>query len=1187
MLETSSITVTYDATAAVYQIAGTSAPTGAISLDNTGLTTDVTVVAVAGGDLFKVFQTGPENAIDRIIIEGSTGADDYRVSTIESIGLDGAGQTSLRFEQLNGQQSAAGTLLSHVIVDVFDLDLTDYVRLDTLAGDDQLDATAVIDPVVSHLYLYGGADDDSIVGSEAAGIADVIVGGTGSDRLTGGPGVDLFYEQDEQNDANEPGATDTLVETRDANFWLSDTSLRIDDTGLHDQYGDEPETFADVFEAVELYGLDGANRFEIANWSDSGVLDGYKGGDTYILELSTSVAGQQFFNINDTGASGIDTLEFRGSSGGDTIQLDTVYVPAEDLDGKFTDARWTEFGNHGDGLLIGHFNATSTGYDQKNLDDEDQLMQVSASALTAGDNYQVVNYFTIEQVTLFGGEGNDKFISDSTSAKIDVFGNAGDDQFYIGSVLETEDVLVEGQIVTIVKQITDGATFNGTAYYGGDDDDYFEVNHNVADINLFGDNGDDTFLVKALLTIDEDGELLDLESKTATVSGTFGENSSTGSDTSTDTGEVDIDTLVYVENANIAIDGGAGFDAVSLVGTVLSDTFYVYVELDPETNRPVQRIFGAGVKLQKLLNIERLQLLAGGGDDTIYLYGTDMGTIGDMVIKGGSGSDTIYVGGDAEIITQSFPKNSDQFYSTVEGFDVPKDATGKFVRAGEVDGMPFYTVRDVARIVPFVVENPARTVTRTMPTINDLTPFRSPVLVEGGEGLDDRVVFNFAGGTPDLTLRDVELYKKDVTFDETKIALASLAGDPLTDLPAILLASTGSAGLEAQQLLGNAATNYLRFRDRYYEPTLLSSLQALTGAATQQVTIPAGIGYFNIQTKLENGQVVTARSQLIDFATTFGLTLQWQETDHPDPSRSDKLYELLSINKNGTPVAFEALHSETVVLSGNTKTIIKDLTAVTLKTTAPLQVTVSAGAVTDIQIVRTDALNTLSEPASDVQFHFSSIDTVDLLMSDTAETELVVDNGLFTGRLHVQGGSQADSIRIERNSAETVVDGNHGDDVVTIGQAGSLDHIGGALFLFGGQGADQILVDDANSSVARDLQIDKNLLQHNVGFEQLSRITSALGLKNITSEEDGLLEAKLEVAAVPYGQAAMNVDASDLTAYRDFAAELLLAELENGLSGLQGELDTSIQRSVDLLRERSSVAGKPNQTVCAHSVLRR
>ena len=83
----------------------------------------------------------------------------------------------------------------------------------------------------------------------------------------------------------------------------------------------------DIFEDVELYGLDGANHFAVSGWSESGLLDGYKGGDTYELELSApaSVIGQQFFNIRDTGASGIDVLIYKGSNAGDTIQFDTVY----------------------------------------------------------------------------------------------------------------------------------------------------------------------------------------------------------------------------------------------------------------------------------------------------------------------------------------------------------------------------------------------------------------------------------------------------------------------------------------------------------------------------------------------------------------------------------------------------------------------------------------------------------------------------------------------------------------------------------------------------------------------------------------------------------------------------------------------------------------------------------------------
>ena len=161
---------------------------------------------------------------------------------------------------------------------------------------------------------------------------------------------------------NLAGDVDTLVEARDADFWLSNTALRIDDSVLHNQYGNEVEAFDDIFEDVELYGLDGANRFTISGWSDSGVLDGAKGGDTYFLELARTGSGRQFFDIRDTGASGIDSLTYKGSAGDDTIQLDTVYDPAQDEEAAFTDPRWLGYGSHGDGLIIGHFNADASGY---------------------------------------------------------------------------------------------------------------------------------------------------------------------------------------------------------------------------------------------------------------------------------------------------------------------------------------------------------------------------------------------------------------------------------------------------------------------------------------------------------------------------------------------------------------------------------------------------------------------------------------------------------------------------------------------------------------------------------------------------------------------------------------------------------------------------------------------------------
>ena len=52
--------------------------------------------------------------------------------------------------------------------------------------------------------------------------------------------------------------------------------------------------------------------------------------------------------------------------------------------------------------------------------------------------------------------------------------------------------------------ITPGVSFNGY-FYGGSGDDYFEVNHNVGELQLFGESGDDTFFLKAQLQDSSDG----------------------------------------------------------------------------------------------------------------------------------------------------------------------------------------------------------------------------------------------------------------------------------------------------------------------------------------------------------------------------------------------------------------------------------------------------------------------------------------------------------------------------------------------------------------------------------------------------------------------------------------------------------------------------------------------------------
>ena len=84
---------------------------------------------------------------------------------------------------------------------------------------------------------------------------------------------------------------------------------------------------------------------------------------------------------------------------------------------------------------------------------------------------------------------------------------------------------------------------------GGTGDDVFEVFRNVATLNLYGDAGDDTFVVRSFV-----GE--------------------SGRDRRSTPGE-GRDFIQYATNAPVNIDGGAGNDLVVVIGTEVGDTFVI------------------------------------------------------------------------------------------------------------------------------------------------------------------------------------------------------------------------------------------------------------------------------------------------------------------------------------------------------------------------------------------------------------------------------------------------------------------------------------------------------------------------------------------------------------------------------------------------------------------------------------
>ena len=109
---------------------------------------------------------------------------------------------------------------------------------------------------------------------------------------------------------------------------------------------------------------------------------------------------------------------------------------------------------------------------------------------------------------------------------------------------------------------------------GGVGNDHFIVFHNLDTLSLFGDAGNDTFLVQAfaLAGSQEDHRAL------TDLSGGGG-----------------ADLIQYAVNAPVNIDGGDGFDTVIVIGTEFNDDFVITDD----------GVFGAGLHVS-FVNIESL-----------------------------------------------------------------------------------------------------------------------------------------------------------------------------------------------------------------------------------------------------------------------------------------------------------------------------------------------------------------------------------------------------------------------------------------------------------------------------------------------------------------------------------------------------------------------------------------------------
>ena len=217
-----------------------------------------------------------------------------------------------------------------------------------------------------------------------------------------------------------------------------------------------------------------------------------------------------------------------------------------------------------------------------------------------------------------GREGDDHFTLDDNDVLTTINGDAGNDTFQVGQIFQSRreanaNLTPEDQFATILT--TRGYLSNGvsvaTTLNGGSGDDEFVIFHTRAALGLNGGLDDDRFTVRAFVTVDEDSS----KERFTNVNGGQG-----------------ADFIAYAVNAPINIDGGEGFDTVTILGTEFGDDFVV---TDIGT-------FGAGLFIQ-YVGIEQLEVNGGEGNDTFFVLSTSDKIA--TVLIGGLGSDTFNVGG--------------------------------------------------------------------------------------------------------------------------------------------------------------------------------------------------------------------------------------------------------------------------------------------------------------------------------------------------------------------------------------------------------------------------------------------------------------------------------------------------------------------------------------------------------------